>query len=106
MPDLNEMWTELAMYLQYAERRGFGAKWLRMTRGRTEKEARAAAGAAWAATLAAEDGAATNAEAKSLAAAWLAAAYAAEVAERSRHAIKEIREAIEHEAALRREETK
>ena len=41
--DLNQMWAELSRYQPYADKRGFGEAWKRMTTERT-KEAAAAAG--------------------------------------------------------------
>ena len=100
MTDLTEMWQELARYQPYADKRGFGDAWRRMCEERTRAAAHAATDAAWTAKLAAEDGAATNAEAE----AWLAAEFAtnaeeaaAEVAEWKGRAIKNIRDAIAQE---------
>ena len=56
MSDLNEMWIELERYQPFAEKHGFGDKWLRMTTERTKEAANAAmkAEAAYAARAAAE----------------------------------------------------
>lgn len=40
--NLEPMWATLEKYQPYAEKRGFGAEWLRMTTERTEKAAVAA----------------------------------------------------------------
>ena len=95
MTDLNEMWTELERYQPYADRRGFGDEWLRMTTERTEEAARVAWDAAYSA--------ACYATASAAAAAWesppvTAQRYKLEASPKwAQHAIKYIREAIAQE---------
>lgn len=97
MNDLTEMWRELERYQPFAERRGFGEAWLRMTTERTEEAATAAmfASAAWYTewdpSWDAEWDASTAAE---------FAAYAAETAEWAQLAVERIRDAIEQEEPL------
>lgn len=84
MTDLNEMWEALAQYQPYADKRGFGDEWRRMTTKRTVSAAVVAldaADAGWA---------------KYSAAYALAAAEDASV-ECGQFAIENIREAIEQE---------
>ena len=89
MTDLTEMWQELARYQPYADKRGFGEAWKRMT---TERTARAARVAAWVAAEAAARVAARVA-ARAAASAAASAAGAAWV----QLAIDCIRKAIEQE---------
>lgn len=91
MTDLNEMWAALEAYQPYAEKRGFGEAWKRMTTERTMDAAYAAAAraAAFAATVEAPWGPAWEAAAE--------AAKAAEAAECKGRAIGKIREAIARE---------
>ena len=82
MTDLNKMWQELERYQPYADRRGFGEAWLRMTTERTQD-------AAWAALAAAAEAAAAG---------WVAATYGAgHEAKAAQRAIKHIREVIAQE---------
>ena len=76
---MNEMWTTLERYQPYAEKRGFGNTWLKMTTERTVD-------AAWAAWLAAD-----TADAADIAV-WAAAAAAD--AQLASEAIKHINRAI------------
>ena len=86
MTDLNEMWQELERYQPFADKRGFGETWKRMTTERTKK-------AAWAAWAAAASSARAAAE-------WAANAASPEwgfPAEWAQRAIGKIRDAIEQE---------
>lgn len=94
MTDLTEMWQELARYQPYADKRGFGKAWLRMTTERTEKASCAAAAAAAVAAVyvaAAAWGAATAEGAAN------SAAREEDVSKWSQLAIENIREAIAQE---------
>lgn len=103
MTDLNEMWQELERYQPYAEKRGFGAEWLRMCRERTEKAAHVAAdaagdaarAAAWYAAWAAEAAVAAARAARDARAEWAAAAAARDAA--LSVTSRKIRKAIEKE---------
>lgn len=56
--NLEPMWEKLAEYQQYAEQKGFGEAWLKMTTERTVEAANAAATSASASAAAAEAAAA------------------------------------------------
>ena len=94
MTDLTEMWRELERYQPYADKRGFGEAWKRMTTERTPGAAAAAGETAWAARHAASDAAWT-----AVAAAWAAGAAgdATWAAAWAQLAIENIRAAIEQE---------
>ena len=98
MTDLNKMWTELERYQPFADKRGFGDAWRRMTAERTEEAAAYAATAAWATAAWATAGTAAAA------AAWAIYVTATKSVEWERNsavwvqrAINDIRTAIKRE---------
>ena len=101
MSNLNEMWEALAQYQPYADRRGFGNEWRKMTTERTKKAAYIATDAA---AGQAEDAAAWAADSAGVAVCDAPKAEENSSANWAQRAINFIREAIGHnEAALRQE---
>lgn len=86
--NLDQMWEELARYQPYAEKRGFGPEWLRMT---TDKTSKAALGA----ELAASD-VETAEELAATAAWWAARAVRSMALNREARAVLFAESSIEH----------